>query len=443
MPNPPPPTVPNFNPGVGRLATDRYDFQAHVDGTNFRHNATQIDLFPTLVIDGYTKTTVQDALALLAILVTPPVIPDATTAQKGIVQLAGDIAGTATNVIVSRIQGKPVNTLGPSTNDVLTWNGSTWGPAAPPNGFTANGDLSGTSILQHVIGLTGTAGIVSATCDTIRFILSVANPTFTQATITTTNAHNMTMLAQSSSFGGGKGGDIIISGGSPGAGGLKGGVRLQVDSGSANLLQITEVAANRRVLSILHPTSLTTGDMPAASGDMVMYVRDAATIPTAGTIPVNGTIVYSTGGQLWINQGDGQQFAVGTIPNPSTWGPTGQQTVTSRDFTQSPVFVPVAIAAFNLQDNAATRFDVIIIGKDIIANESAQFNYSMGYTRTATVPADVGSLTSTDPRATAAASLWLAPAINRAGSTVTIISGMGPNPINWFIVTQRTITTGP
>lgn len=443
MPNPPPPKVPNFNPGVGRLAVDRYDFEAHIEGTKFRHNATQIDLFPTLVIDGYTKTTVQDALALLAILVTPPVIPDATTSQKGIVQLTGDIAGTATNVIVTRIQGKPVNTSGPSLNDVLTWNGSTWGPAAPPNGFIANGDLSGTSILQNVIGLTGSAGIVTATCDTIRFILSVANPTFTQSINTGAAGHNMTMLAQSSSFAGGKGGDVIIAGGSPGGGGLKGGIKLQVDSGSANLLQITEVAAGRRVLSLLHPTSLTTGDMPSASGDMVMYVRDAATIPSPGTIPVNGTIMYSTGGQLWVNQGDGQQFAIGTIPNPSIWGPPGQQTVTYRSFVPSPVFLPVAIVSFNLTDNAATKFDVIIVGKDTVANESAQFNFSIGYSRTGGISIDVGSLTSTDPRATPAASLWLVPNIIRAGNTVSIISGMGPNVINWLAISQLTIQSGP
>ncbi len=43
---------PNFKPGVGRLATDRYDFQAHLDGidppnkTGFRHSSDQIDVVP-------------------------------------------------------------------------------------------------------------------------------------------------------------------------------------------------------------------------------------------------------------------------------------------------------------------------------------------------------------------------------------------------------------
>lgn len=443
MPNPPPPQVPNFDPGVGRLATDRYDFEAHIEGTKFRHKANQIDLFPTLVIDGYTKTNVQDALALLATLIVPPPVPDATTTQKGIIQLTGDIAGTATNIIVTRIQGKPVNTTGPGLNDVLTWNGSTWGPAAPPNGFTANGDLSGTSIFQSVIGLTGTAGIVTASCDTVRFISSISNPTFTQAINAGSAGHNLTLLAQTSSFASGKGGDVVISGGSPGAGGLKGGVKLQVDSGSASLLQITEVATNRRVLSLLKTTDLTTVDMPAGSGDLVMYVRDTSTPPSIGTVPVNGTIVYSSGGQLWVNQGDGQQFAVGTVPNPSIWGPSGQQTITYRNEAQSPIFIPVVIASFSLQDNAATKFDVIIVGKDTVANESAQLNFSIGYSRTGGVSVDVGSLTSTDPRFTPAAALWLVPNINRAGNTVSIVSGMGPNPINWLAVSQLTIMSGP
>lgn len=440
-----PPSTPNFNPAnnQGRLATDRYDFEAHIEGTNFRHKATQIDLFPTLVIDGYgTKTTVQDALTALAAIAFPPPIPDATTSSKGIIQLAGDIGGIATNVVVTQIQGKPINTLAPSLNDVLTWNGSSWGAAAPSNSFTAGGDLSGSNVLQHVIGLTGTAGTVSAVCNIINFGISTT-PQFTQTINGAGAGSNFGITAQGSSSVSGRGGDVIISGGTHGAGGLKGGAKIQLDG--YNLIQLGEVISGQRVLSLLGSGNLTSAEMPASSGDMVVYVRD---IISAGGIipvapPVNGTVIFSNGGQLYIQQSDGTQFAVGAIPNPSVWGPVGQQTITYRDFNQSPPILSIALHSFALQDNAATKVDVVIIGKDITTNESAQFNLSLGFTRNAGTSQDVGTITSSDPRFTPAAALWTPPTITRLGNTVTVTSGIGPNPINWFAVTQLAIVSAP
>jgi hypothetical protein len=153
--------------------------------------------------------------------------------------------------------------------------------------------------------------------------------------------------------------------------------------------------------------------------------------------------LFSNGGQLFIQQGDGVQFAVGSIPNPSIWGPDGQQTITSRDFNQSPPALSATLHSFTLSDNAATKVDVVIIGKDITANDSAQFNLSMGYTMHVGVPDDVGTLTSSDPRFTPPAGVWVPPTISRIGNTVSIISGIGPNPINWFAVTQLAIVMAP
>lgn len=60
MPNP------NFIPGVGGLATSRYDFEGHVEGTAFRHNSSQIDVNPSVSIDGYVYFTVADTLTAIA-----------------------------------------------------------------------------------------------------------------------------------------------------------------------------------------------------------------------------------------------------------------------------------------------------------------------------------------------------------------------------------------
>ena len=126
-----PPQVPNFTPGVGRLATGRYTFENHIDGYSFRHVANQIDLFPTVVIDGYTCTNVQSAISVLGSLINP-VIPNATTTSPGLITLAGDIAGTFNNVNVVGLRGRGIVNTAPTTGQVLQFNGTNWAPATLP-----------------------------------------------------------------------------------------------------------------------------------------------------------------------------------------------------------------------------------------------------------------------------------------------------------------------
>jgi hypothetical protein len=117
------PIIPNYRRDIGRLATDRYDFEEHIGGVRFRHNADAIDVVPNLVVGSTTSVNVLEALEALANAAQPPVISDATTGSKGILQLAGDISGTAINIVVTRIQSKPISTLTPGDGDVLTWDG--------------------------------------------------------------------------------------------------------------------------------------------------------------------------------------------------------------------------------------------------------------------------------------------------------------------------------
>lgn len=147
-------SVPNYKIGVGRLVTDRYDFQNHIDGYNSNHRASQINLFPTIVI-GSVQTNVQGAIAALTAALTVPVMPDATTGSKGAIQLAGDIGGTATSVSVLAIHGYPVASTAPTTNYVLTWNGSSWGPLPVSASFTFAGDVTGTASATTVVKLNG------------------------------------------------------------------------------------------------------------------------------------------------------------------------------------------------------------------------------------------------------------------------------------------------
>jgi hypothetical protein len=150
------PSNPNYVPEVGRLATGRYDFQSHVDGTGFRQQANTIDLFPTLIISSVTYTNVQDILAVLAANSNPPSIPNATNTSVGLIQLGGDISGnnSAISPKVSGLQGYPVSTAPPTGGYVLTWNGTTWSPQPPPN-YSLGGDLSGITSSATVTRMQG------------------------------------------------------------------------------------------------------------------------------------------------------------------------------------------------------------------------------------------------------------------------------------------------
>lgn len=67
---------------------------------------------------------------------------------------AGDLAPNGSLQKVVGIQGNPISSTAPTLNQILQWNGSAWVPATiATGGFTAAGDLSGTSSSQTVVGI--------------------------------------------------------------------------------------------------------------------------------------------------------------------------------------------------------------------------------------------------------------------------------------------------
>lgn len=445
MPFTPPPHVPDFNPGNGsRLTTDRYDFEAHLEGVNppianaplqnFRHNATQVDLSPDLVIDGDTALTVQQALELLAAIVSPPSISPATTTSLGIVQLSGDITGTATNVVIKAIQGKPITTVVPVTGNVLTWNGTAWTPLPSPGSVVFSGDLSGTNAgPQAVVGLTGNAGSVAITAANLLWGSLVVSPQIRQITTISGGANDLSIIAQTSTAG--RGGNTIISGGNGTT--TRGGVILQDGVGNQTF-QLGSGAAGR--FTSLGSASSIISSMSSGTGDLVTLFGNAATNPSNGSSA--GPIVYGSNGQLWVMQSDNTNFPVGSIPNPSTWGTLASnqgQTITYRDFINSPVGIPVSAPhTFALPDNTATRLDVILVAKANGTADSAQYNLSIGYVRNGGgAPVAVGTLTSADSRVTNTITMSSAPNITISGNNAIIQTGASSTlSMNWVIITQ-------
>jgi hypothetical protein len=294
----------------GRLTTDRYAFQHHVDGYDSHHKADKIDLNPSLTVNGTGVSTVQAALAAINSNLNLT-IPTATSSNYGVIKLTGDLGGTAAVPKVAAIQGYPVSSTAPgATGVVMTWNGSSYGPAAPANNFSAGGDLAGTNISQTVTALTGQSSktLIRSSSPTIAWDATTSLPKITQNDTTSASGQKLMIYGQTSTFAGGGGGFVEISGGVPGSGGLKGGVNLSLNAGSDNLLKLSEVAAGKRVVSLFDNNT-----MGANTGDKVFYIGNASTAPSAAA--GSGVIMYSENGILKVLGSDGIVRAIGYTLN--------------------------------------------------------------------------------------------------------------------------------
>ncbi|HEY5268363.1 MAG TPA: hypothetical protein VII94_04475 [Candidatus Saccharimonadales bacterium] len=233
------PIVPNYVPGIGRLVTDRYDFEAHIlgvpspQGFDFRHQANQIDVIPNLTIDGYTSSNVQATLTTIASILNNEHIPFATGSTPGLIELSGDIAttlwstSTYDNITVGKIQGYPITILSnPINGNVLAWNGTAWVPTALT--FSAyGGDLSGTPNSQNVIGIRGVSVSATSPTDGQTLIYNGGTLQWTPAAPSITLSGDVTGLSSATAV-------VNVNGASvPAAGSLTTGNTLYVSGSSA------------------------------------------------------------------------------------------------------------------------------------------------------------------------------------------------------------------
>ena len=97
---------------------------------------------------------------------------------------SGDLAGSYPSPTVAKLQGFAVASTTPTTNYVLTWNGSSWSPAPTAGTFTAAGDLSGSSSSQTVVALQGRSVSATAPTGTFTQYLGWSGSAWTPSTIT-------------------------------------------------------------------------------------------------------------------------------------------------------------------------------------------------------------------------------------------------------------------
>lgn len=152
----------------------------------------------------------------------------------------------------------------------------------------------------------------NGTCDIQWFDTVTAVNIFQMATTGATGAL-LTVQAQASSNASGTGGGLsllggdgtgtnaaggvaIVRGGAATGTGLRGAARLSLGAVATIGVEVCEVIQNKRIVSMNRYAALTTTQMPANTGDAVMYLANAATDPTANA--VGGGILFVSGGAL-------------------------------------------------------------------------------------------------------------------------------------------------
>lgn len=178
------------------------------------------------------------------------------------------------------------------------------------SGTTVAGNVSllGANVLIADQAGTERARFVTAAGTILQFAAADTSVSIAQAQNTSTSGVSFAIRAQDG-FGTGNtnGGSLSLSSGAKNGTGLPGAVALRIDT--AVMVETVQVIAGNNVVSLAKKSGLTSTEMPANTGDGVVYLANAATLPTTG-VPVSGVLLYADAGAF---KGIGTSGTVTTI----------------------------------------------------------------------------------------------------------------------------------
>lgn len=203
-------------------------------------------------------------------------------------------SGTTTGAIFGR-------GISPSSSNYAFAAGGTFTQVNAP---TSGGALSLLVNNSNIISLT--ASLIAPQIAAFTWAQGVSFPTIGQTGLSSdASTTNLTITAQNayaSAVSNVNGGFLLIGGGestSPGVTGKRGGVQICMGNPlntGVPLFQVTEPVIAQRIIALATTSTVSSTDMPANTGDCVVYVRNAATAPTASA--TNGGILYAQAGAL-------------------------------------------------------------------------------------------------------------------------------------------------
>ena len=233
-----------------------------------------------------------------------------------------------------------------------------WGVSAPDT-MTFGDDLFSNGLVYRAAGgghnfytqtinaLSVASTIVQIGVATLQFPATVSSPVSLH--VNGNNPTNRAVRAQGATGSNHNGGRLLVQGGINNGTGLKRGpvLQLNVDDTEANmvnLLEVSEVIAGKRVLTLLKPAHLTTTEMPANTGDMVAFLANCVTAPTTG-VPVGGGILYASGGALRWKDSNGTDAQVSQGGTPIT---DADQTINPGTVSDYQLATPTANRSITL-----------------------------------------------------------------------------------------------
>lgn len=212
----------------------------------------------------------------------------------------GDLSGSSTSQTVIGIQGNPVSSSAPSSNQALVWNGSAWAPANQAGGSTPTG--------------TGIPHIVSG-------VQNVAASLIVDADVSSSAAIEYSKLNLT--------GDIVNADISSSAGIVYsklslGGNVVNADISSSAAIAVSKLAAGTSG-QILVNNSTPAPAWVSASGDATISSSGAvsvvsihgSTVPAGGSLTVGNTLGVSGSGALSysaLNLAGGSAYVTGVLP---------------------------------------------------------------------------------------------------------------------------------
>lgn len=237
------------------------------------------------------------------------------TQMGGASQAGGDLSGTLASATVQGIQGKTVSSTTPTSGQVLTWGGSSWGPQDP-----SGGGGGGTS-LGHALVFDGSSLVAGETMTAWSCASSACTTSWTVPS-------NVNWVAVELWAGGGPGlGSGSGNGGAGGAGGGFGRRLCAVTPGASITVQVGSggISSSGWGTGVTQGGDSSFGSCLAATASVVTSIFSNGNVP--GVMKINGT--KAPPGPWVVNNGFWSTFA--TDPTVGTGAGTAGYHATRED----------------------------------------------------------------------------------------------------------------